>query len=165
MGKPQGQDCDESRPTRGGQASDQATRGGQAGTGSNRRTNQPKDTHAKARGQCICGSRPSPPRTSLNTTPDVPPRGNVANTAITDVQVSRYSDHCAKASQCIWSATSAVERRWRCEVGRSEREGRVFCRGDGEPDELPQDARKGLATDAEGQHFENWLAVWLRSRS
>ena len=50
-------------------------------------------------GQCIYGSRPSPPRTSLNTTPDVPPRGNVANTAITDVWVSRYSDHCAKASQ------------------------------------------------------------------
>jgi hypothetical protein len=32
---------------------------------------------------------------------------------------------------CIWSATSAVERCWRCEVGRSERQGRVFCYGTG----------------------------------
>jgi hypothetical protein len=46
---------------RGGQASDQATSGGQAGTGSNRRTDQAKSTHARAQGQCMWESRPSPP--------------------------------------------------------------------------------------------------------
>jgi|ERR1700728_570207 len=114
----EGQDCDESRPTlRGGQASDQATSGGQAGTGSNRRTDQAKSTHAKRRASAYEGHVHRHQGQPEHQTRRSPKWGNVDYNAVAERTFTTQRLLCTH-SQCIWSATAPLSAASIAKLGR-----------------------------------------------
>ena len=96
-------------PQRGGQASDQATSGGQAGTGSNRRTDQDKSTHAERRASAYEGHvhrHRGQPEHQAGRSPSV---GNVDYNAAAERTITTQQLLCTH-SQCILCGLAVEER-------------------------------------------------------